>query len=121
MSLTPAELARLTQRLLQRRSELQSEIEAHKTRHSDGGTHIRTHRDETDDAAAVETLDALEIAEVARDAAELDAVQRALDRLEAGSYGDCLGCGEPIPQPRLEAAPEAALCLDCQTRHERRR
>lgn len=119
MSLSPAELSPLKQRLLQRQDELLADIEAHKTRHSDGGTHIRTHRGETDDQAVVETLDAMEIAEVARDAAELDEVRRALDRLAAGTYGECLACGEEIGLPRLTAAPQAPLCIGCQSQRER--
>lgn len=120
MPLTPAERADLEQRLLQRQAALLADIDSHKTRHSDGGSHIRTHRGETDDQAVVETLDALEIAEVARDAVELDAVRHALGRLAAGRYGACLACGEEIALSRLAAAPEAALCLGCQEKRERR-
>lgn len=120
MALTPADLAELKQGLLQRRAELLADIETHKTHHSDGGTHVRTHRGETDDHASVETLDAMEIAGVARDAAGLQAVQEALERLAAGSYGLCLACGGEIALPRLKAAPQAALCIGCQTARERR-
>jgi DnaK suppressor protein len=38
-------------------------------------------------------------------------VQRALDKLEDGSYGRCDVCGEPIGEPRLEALPWAVLCV----------
>jgi len=40
-------------------------------------------------------------------------LQRALAKLEEGSYGRCDRCGEPIAPPRLEAAPESALCISC--------
>jgi DnaK suppressor protein len=40
-------------------------------------------------------------------------VQRALARLEAGSYGTCTGCGEQIAEQRLQALPAAALCIGC--------
>lgn len=40
-------------------------------------------------------------------------VERALARLEAGSYGLCTQCGEEIQQARLQALPAAALCIDC--------
>lgn len=49
------------------------------------------------------------------------AVLAALDRLEAGSYGRCLDCGGELPEERLEARPEAARCVPCQSRYERRR
>ena len=44
---------------------------------------------------------------------ELNAAQQALARLEAGHYGQCTGCGEPIEAKRLDALPAAALCLSC--------
>lgn len=48
--------------------------------------------------------------------ARLDA---ALARLEAGTYGTCRACGRPIAAERLEAVPEADLCLACQGERER--
>lgn len=47
------------------------------------------------------------------------AVDGALQRIEAGSYGICLRCNENIPEERLEARPEAAYCLTCQARLDR--
>jgi DnaK suppressor protein len=41
------------------------------------------------------------------------AVQLALARLFAGSYGTCLECSGPIAADRLLARPEAELCIDC--------
>jgi len=47
------------------------------------------------------------------------ALEEARRRLQAGSYGICQGCGEPIPEKRLKAVPYAAFCLPCQERRER--
>ena len=44
---------------------------------------------------------------------EIAAVRRALERIEEGSYGECVRCGNDIAAGRLEARPEAALCIDC--------
>jgi RNA polymerase-binding transcription factor DksA len=44
---------------------------------------------------------------------ELD---EALDRLDAGRYGICVGCGEPIAPDRLDARPSARTCIVCATR-----
>lgn len=44
--------------------------------------------------------------------AEIDA---ALSRVEAGTYGNCDSCGKSIPHARLEAVPEATLCVGCKT------
>jgi RNA polymerase-binding protein DksA len=46
--------------------------------------------------------------------------ERALARLDDGSYGNCEGCGEPIGKARLQAFPRATLCLACKQRQERR-
>jgi DnaK suppressor protein len=40
-------------------------------------------------------------------------LERALAKLEEGSYGRCDNCGRPIALGRLEVAPESALCIDC--------
>lgn len=43
----------------------------------------------------------------------LDKVERALGRLESGTYGYCESCGREILQDRLEALPYTNLCIDC--------
>lgn len=49
---------------------------------------------------------------------EIASVKRALARLDDGTYGDCVRCGAAIPKTRLEARPEAALCIECARRYE---
>lgn len=44
---------------------------------------------------------------------QLEALDRALQRLDRGDYGLCEGCGEPIPPERLEVRPAAATCVRC--------
>ena len=44
----------------------------------------------------------------------------ALRRIEDGTYGICADCGKKIPAARLQAKPEAARCIACQTEYERR-
>jgi len=44
---------------------------------------------------------------------DLASVRRALGRVEDGTYGTCVQCGDTISDNRLEARPEAALCIDC--------
>ncbi len=41
-------------------------------------------------------------------------VERALQRIADGDYGECLECGEPIEPRRLLARPESTYCLQCQ-------
>ena len=47
-------------------------------------------------------------------------VERALGRLDAGTYGRCEECGNAIPKARLQAFPRATLCVTCKQREERR-
>lgn len=42
----------------------------------------------------------------------------ALERLESGSYGACVDCGDKINEERLAFRPEAARCLPCQEKFE---
>lgn len=51
---------------------------------------------------------------------QLAQVQAALGRLDEGTFGVCVECGQPLPDERLEARPEAARCMQCQTREEER-
>ena len=46
--------------------------------------------------------------------------ERALTRIEDGSYGVCESCGQPIGKARLQAFPRAVLCVSCKQREERR-
>lgn len=61
---------------------------------------------EIEDDASLEGQGAL----VAR---EIASVKRALARIEDGEYGVCVRCGNAINPARLEARPEAALCIHC--------
>ena len=45
---------------------------------------------------------------------------RALHRIEEGSYGTCESCGQPIESARLKALPHVTLCLKCKKAEERR-
>jgi RNA polymerase-binding protein DksA len=50
----------------------------------------------------------------------LTQMQHALDRIDAGAYGHCEMCGQPIPRARLQAFPMATLDVACKQREERR-
>ena len=53
--------------------------------------------------------------------AHLAAVEAALARIEAGTYGECTDCGAHITAARLHATPEAARCVHCQEKAEQHR
>ncbi len=50
----------------------------------------------------------------------LEQTERALERLDAGTYGLCESCGKPIGKARMQAFPRATLCVDCKQKQERR-
>ena len=50
--------------------------------------------------------------------AQQERVREALARLDAGTYGQCVDCGQQLPDERLEVRPEAARCVSCQQQLE---
>lgn len=63
---------------------------------------------------AVEKEDDISLeAEAMLIAREIGSISRALQRIEHGTYGECISCGADIDPRRLEVRPEAALCLSC--------
>jgi DnaK suppressor protein len=69
-------------------------------------------RDSSEQAIEVEDDEALERqGELIQ--REIASVRRALGRIEDGTYGQCVRCGREITPARLEARPEAALCIEC--------
>ena len=80
-------------------------------------------RDAGDDEAdagtkAFERDHELALTQNARDL--LDQGERALGRIDAGTYGVCESCGQPVGKARLQAFPQATLCVACKQRQERR-
>lgn len=51
--------------------------------------------------------------------ASLEQAQHALEQLDAGTYGICENCGQPIGKLRLQARPRATLCMPCQAKQDR--
>lgn len=49
---------------------------------------------------------------------QLTAIEAALSRLDAGDYGTCEHCGQPIGDDRLAARPAATRCLSCASGHQ---
>ncbi len=71
-----------------------------------------------DNRAQTNTARDLELALDARETAELVAVDADLQRIKSGTYGQCVACGAGIAIARLQAAPEAERCVDCQEKSE---
>jgi DnaK suppressor protein len=75
-------------------------------------------QDPADMAANAYTKELL-ISMSANDRRLLGLIDEALGRIEAGEYGDCINCGESVPEKRLDAVPWARYCVKCQDLQER--
>ena len=53
--------------------------------------------------------------------ATLARTERALAKMDEGTYGVCDACGQPIPRGRLEAMPDSTLCVGCAASERRAR
>ena len=108
------------QRLEQARERLREEVrtellQAGDSRAADVADRVR----DPGDASVADLLADLEFSAIDRHVEELRAVEQALERLDRGTYGSCVRCGQEIAPGRLEANPSAARCIDCQTLWER--
>lgn len=54
-----------------------------------------------------------------RERALITKIDRALEKIEEGTYGTCVSCGEDIGVARLQARAVADLCIDCKSEQER--
>ncbi|WP_329391030.1 TraR/DksA family transcriptional regulator [Streptomyces sp. NBC_01351] len=61
-----------------------------------------------------------ELALAANATSMLEQTERALERMDTGTYGLCENCGKAIGKARMQAFPRATLCVDCKQKQERR-
>lgn len=117
---TAEELAGVTADLQTRNAELQAEIEAInveiETLAADASANIGDQADTG--SVAYERDQERHLLENIR--LSLEQNERALQRIEAGTYGLCESCGEPIRKERLQFQPGATLCVPCKSLQERR-
>jgi DnaK suppressor protein len=112
-----AQLTQLRDLLEQRRSTLELALGALAGNHDLPVEEVET---SPADKATVRLLNDLALEAAGHNAALLSAVKHALAKFADGSYGLCEQCGNDIPYTRLQARPEATLCIACQTRAERK-
>ncbi len=123
-ALTDAALRHYEKTLRERRTELTDELR----RQTESVADVRDARsdstsdDEHDPEGSTLTTEWSRIAGLQREfQAELTAIERALRRIDDGSYGLCTRRGEFIGRARLDARPAAELCIDCAREVEGRR
>lgn len=115
---TQAHLPMLRQLLLYRQAELRAEVHAAQLARQAEQMDSPDVRDLKEGAELMQRQQTEDF-QAARDLRELQEVDDALGRLDAGTYGDCAGCGEAIAAARLTALPSVRLCAGCQAALER--
>ena len=117
--LTAVQRQALQDALLARRAALDVQRNAHLAGQSRAAHAREVLLQDGDDAPQRDAERELDFDRTDRDATALAEVDPALQRLAQGSYGLCTVCAEPIDPARLQASPQAARCLRCETQHER--
>jgi len=111
-------LARFRERLLAERAQVAVQYLQHSPQPepaSERPADIGDAADEAERLMEIATQDSLAESEVRL----LEKIDLALRRIQDGSYGTCLNCGDEIPAERLEVKPSVSLCLFCQEEKER--
>jgi DnaK suppressor protein len=111
------EFAELYERLKKEKVELLEKLEQLRTLGQPSterkeGSPFGKREEGADEASELEKRLALE----ERLGESLNEVEHALQKYEAGTYGLCDSCGQPIEKARLEAIPQASLCLSCKAK-----
>lgn len=73
------------------------------------------------DLAAHDLERELESQLVSLESRELARIERAIEAIQNGTYGECELCGGKIPVARLQALPHTPCCIECQRKYENRR
>ncbi|MDP3668142.1 MAG: TraR/DksA C4-type zinc finger protein, partial [Telluria sp.] len=121
MSLSPALVAELEERLRQSRTDVLRAIRNRLHQGDDPAVRTLVNNLETaQDLAAADLLNDTEIALLGNELVALREIDAALKRLGQGLAGVCSRCGEPIAEARLRANPAADTCLGCQQQIEHR-
>jgi RNA polymerase-binding protein DksA len=110
------------ERLKKKLEELKSEIQSGIGRFEDNMLH-KNRKESTGEVSSFTTHPADMGAETAEyekayilactESELLELIDEALERIEKGTYGDCIECGVKIPMERLMAIPYAPYCVDC--------
>ena len=117
--LTAGQKALLEAELVQRQHQLDKRLAEH-TQGLSRAEHTReVLLQDSDDATQRDADREVDLAITDRETIEFNAIDQALKRLAAGSYGECIDCGEHVPFKRLELEPHALRCVACESRRER--
>src|SRR5215469_4668465 len=106
-----ASLKKFRQILSDRADEQQKRLKAARRQKGEAG--LSEAKDEGDRAAASTNAE-ISVVQQAQAESLLKMIGAALGRIDDGTYGECLKCGQEIGPKRLEAIPWARYCITCQ-------
>ena len=118
-TLTDADLEELEARLRTLRAELRAQLSSSRA----GSRPVALDQQAVGRVSRIDAIQQQQMVAATRRLAStrLRLVDAALRGITEGEYGDCRRCEEPIGRKRLNARPEAAVCLGCQAALERTR
>ncbi len=110
------ELERYKKRLIEKRSELLERVRRVRSSEADQGEEKAA---DMGDRALSSTSRTLLNQLSASERGILKRIDKALERMEDGTYGRCLNCSQKIQKGRLDAVPWARFCIECQEKLDR--
>lgn len=121
MPLAPPQISRLRKQVDADYRRLLNEVSAELEASGNQQYAELVNRDPADpgDASVADLLANLSLSEIDRHIAEIRDIDEARSRMNDGTYGVCIDCGQEIAFERLLAYPTAKRCLPCQQLHER--
>lgn len=108
-SMTGLNLEKIRQELVERKLQLEAELKA-MSQESLTDDQVQ---DPGDQAQSL-TMEALRSSLQNQELAEYTMLGKAIDAIDAGTYGICMDCGEQISEKRLKVYPNASRCIACQ-------
>ncbi len=117
-NLTEEQRAHLKQLLDNRDKELRADLQRELSE-KEAFTDVAPELSDPADLSFADLTADLGNAAITRDIVELRAIEAARQRMENGTYGDCVQCETEIPYVRLEVQPTAERCAPCQEMYEK--
>jgi len=118
VGLTPEELAQFEEMLRDRRRLLMEDVQSLEAEDAQGATELTAFSTHLADLGSDRASSDISLGRRESASAEVQGIDEALERLQAGTFGICDSCEKPIAKARLEAIPYASLCLPCKQLEE---
>ncbi len=113
-NLSKEQLRKIKATLVERRKQLKDNLKSSLVEiESQEGHHLA----DLEDIDNIQDNDAV-FEVVSNASARLDEIQKAIDKIDKGTYGTCEDCGLPIKIERLKALPFATQCIECRRKAE---